>query len=184
MLELGWGMHKDMNAQPLACLPSLPGTYVLVLRISQRQEILVSTLGSLDVDPGFYLYVGSALGPGGLAKRIGRHARAEKKCCWHIDYLTAVATLDEVWYRVDDVRRECYWAECLKKLHGATLPLEGFGSSDCRCRSHLFHFQALPSHRVFRQRLVRLLVSPAATIAVKSAADELVQQLELGGTRR
>ena len=134
-------------------LPSLPGTYVLVLRSSRRLGIVVGRLGTLAAQPGFYVYVGSAFGPGGLAKRVGRHARAEKRCRWHIDYLTAVATLDEVWYTVDDAHRECQWASGLKQICEATVPLDGFGSSDCRCPSHLFFFQKRPSLRAFRQRL-------------------------------
>jgi Uri superfamily endonuclease len=135
-------------------LPRLPGTYALVLRISRRLEILIGRLGTLRVQPGFCVYAGSAFGPGGLARRVGRHATAEKKRRWHIDYLTAVATLDEVWYTVDAAHRECQWAEAVQQIRGATVPLERFGSSDCRCRSHLVFFQKRPSLRAFRQRLM------------------------------
>ena len=55
----------------------------------QALEILVGRLGALPVEPGFYVYVGSAFGPGGLERRVGRHATTEKKHRWHIDYLTA-----------------------------------------------------------------------------------------------
>jgi Uri superfamily endonuclease len=136
-------------------LPSLPGTYALVLRVSGRPEIVVGRLGTLVAMPGFYVYVGSAFGPGGLAKRVGRHARADKRCRWHIDYLAAVATLEEVWYTVDKAHRECQWADTLKQTRGAIVPLEGFGASDCGCPSHLFFFQRRPSLRAFRQRLMR-----------------------------
>lgn len=102
--------------EPLLRLPSLPGTYALVLRFSGRPETVVGRLGTLAAQPGFYVYVGSALGPGGLASRVGRHARAEKRCRWHIDYLAAVATLDEVWYTLDGTRRECQWAEALREI--------------------------------------------------------------------
>ena len=148
-------IEKGANARSLASLPSLPGTYALVLRNSGRREILVGRLGTLAVEPGFYVYVGSALGPGGLASRVGRHTRAAKKCRWHIDYLAAIATLDEVWYTVDQTRRECRWADALRQIRGATVPLEGFGSSDCRCRAHLLFFQKRPSLCRFRQRLTR-----------------------------
>lgn len=146
--------ERRQNAAPIACLPRVPGTYALVLRYSGRPEYLVGRLGTLAVQPGFYVYVGSAFGPGGLAGRVGRHARADKKCRWHIDYLTAVAALDEVWYTMDMVHRECQWADTFKGMRGATVPLEGFGSSDCRCRSHLFFSQKRPSLRAFRQRLM------------------------------
>ena len=149
-------------------LPSLPGTYVLVLRSSRRLGIVVGRLGTLAAQPGFYVYVGSAFGPGGLAKRVGRHARAEKRCRWHIDYLTAVATLDEVWYTVDKARRECQWAGVLKQVRGATVPLEGFGTSDCRCRSHLFFFRKRPSPRVFRQQVRHSIGGHGPIRAVRS----------------
>ena len=136
-------------------LPHLPGTYALVLTFSERLEILVGRLGTLVLQSGFYVYVGSAFGPGGLAKRVGRHAQAGKKCRWHIDYLTAVTTVDAVWYTADNVHRECQWADAFRQMRGATVPLDGFGSSDCQCRSHLFFFQTRSSLRAFRQRLLR-----------------------------
>ena len=77
--------NKDRNIR----LPPRPGTYVLVLRVSKRLEILVGKLGKLVVQPGFYLYTGSAMGPGGLAARVGRHCRHEKRLRWHVDYLRA-----------------------------------------------------------------------------------------------
>ena len=62
-----------------------PGTCALVLAAAKRRTICVGRLGTFDVRPGFYVYVGSALGPGGLAARIGRHARQEKAFRWHVD---------------------------------------------------------------------------------------------------
>ena len=38
------------------------------------QEVPIGKLGVLHMLPGIYVYVGSALGPGGLAARIERHA--------------------------------------------------------------------------------------------------------------
>jgi len=164
-------------------LPTLPGTYVLVLTFSRRLDNVVGRLGTLAMQPGFYVYVGSAFGPGGLAKRVGRHARSEKKLRWHVDYLTTVATLDEVWYTVDEARCECQWADALKQIRGAMVPLEGFGSSDCRCRSHLFFFQKRPSPRVFRQGLVRSLAGPVASNVIRIAADDVARTFGPGGTR-
>jgi Uri superfamily endonuclease len=148
-------------------LPSLPGTYALLLRVSRRLEIVVGRLGVLAVQPGFYVYVGSAFGLGGLAARVGRHARPDKKCRWHIDYLAAVATLDEVWYTADAAHRECQWADVFRQMRGAAVPLEGFGASDCRCPSHLFHFQERPSLRAFRQRLMRSIQAHGPILSVR-----------------
>ena len=40
---------------------------------------------------GDYLYIGSARGAGGIAARLSRHFKAEKKAHWHIDQLTLQA---------------------------------------------------------------------------------------------
>ena len=50
-----------------------PGTYVLVLRCSSNRTIRVGCLGSIRLRPGYYLYVGSGFGPGGLRARIDHH---------------------------------------------------------------------------------------------------------------
>ena len=34
------------------------------------------------------------------------------------------------------------WAKCLGMLPGASIPLAGFGASDCACDSHPFFFGA------------------------------------------
>jgi Uri superfamily endonuclease len=115
-----------------------------VLAAGKRQVISVGRLGTFDVRPGFYVYVGSALGSGGLAARIGRHLRQEKTLRWHVDYLRAVTELVEVWFRPGRQRRECLWAERLARMPGAGIRRLGFGSSDCGCRSHLIWFEVQP----------------------------------------
>jgi len=79
-------IQREEDDEPRVGLPSLPGTYALVLRFSKRLEIIVGKLGVLSVQAGYYVYVGSALGPGGLAARVGRHCRREKALRWHVDY--------------------------------------------------------------------------------------------------
>jgi Uri superfamily endonuclease len=147
-------VHREENNEPRVGLPPLPGTYVLVLRFSKRLEIVVGKLGVLAVQPGFYVYVGSALGPGGLAARVGRHCRHEKTARWHVDYLRAAADLEEVWYATGKSHRECRWASVLRALPGASVPLGGFGASDCGCPSHLCFFSLPPSLADFRKKLL------------------------------
>jgi Uri superfamily endonuclease len=121
-----------------------PGTYVLVMFLDSPTRIVVGALGPLEFDAGYYLYVGSALN--GLAGRLRRHCRVDsKKLRWHIDYLRARATLVEVWWTVSAERLECEWAVAVRGLPGVTEPVAGFGASDCRCSSHLFHLVAKPS---------------------------------------
>lgn len=132
---------------------SQPGTYALVLAADSKHVIEVGRLGRLDVRLGFYVYVGSGRGPGGLAARVARHLRDEKKLRWHVDYLRAVTEPVEVWYAEDDMRRECRWAECVGGMRGASIAMGGFGASDCRCGAHLFFFLERPTAAGFRRRL-------------------------------
>ncbi len=120
------------------------GTYVLVLRLAEKSDIAVGKLGEFRFPPGYYLYVGSAQGSGGLAARIARHRRARKRLHWHIDYLLQYARLEDVWYLESPRRLECVVAEAIGALPDARVPAPGFGSSDCRCTSHLFYFTEVP----------------------------------------
>ena len=120
-------VEREEHDEPGVGLPSLPGTYALMLRCSEHSEIPVGKLGVLAAQPGFYVYVGSALGPGGLASRVGRHCRREKSLRWHVDYLRAMAQIEEVWYATGKNHRECRWASVLQSLPGASVPLGDSG---------------------------------------------------------
>jgi Uri superfamily endonuclease len=146
-------VNKEENDELLTRLPPLPGTYALVLRFSRRLEILVGRLGTLEVQPGIYVYVGSALGPGGLTARVGRHCRREKRLRWHVDYLCEASQVEQVWFATGKSRWECRWANVLQSLSGASVPMAGFGASDCRCLSHLHFFKMPPSLAMFRRKL-------------------------------
>ena len=130
-----------------------PGTYALILRATSRQIVQVGRLGRLAMQPGFYVYVGSALGSGGLKARVGHHLRPVKRLHWHIDYLRRETEWAAVWYAYGSVRQECAWAAAFSSLRGSTIPLRGFGSSDCRCPAHVFFFDRPPSLRIFRSAL-------------------------------
>ena len=135
-------------------LDSQPGTYALILSSACKATIRVGRLGELVLRPGFYIYVGSALGPGGLRARIGRHLKRVKRLRWHVDYLRAVTEPVEVWLTTDPQRRECEWAEALRQMPGAEVPLAGFGSSDCRCPSHLLYCKMKPSLEALDEKLL------------------------------
>ena len=93
------------------------------------------------LDPGTYLYAGSAKGPGGLHARLGRHLRKAKNPRWHIDdLLNHGSNLIGLWY---DTLSECELVAHLIKTGDVTIPCPGFGSSDCRtCDSHLLRIIA------------------------------------------
>jgi Uri superfamily endonuclease len=107
----------------------------------------VGKLGKFEFQPGYYLYVGSAFGPGGLAGRLKHHVKTSPCPHWHIDYLRREATLVQVWFSEDEIPREHEWANMLQALPGAIIPVNSFGSSDCACRSHLFYFPRLTCSR-------------------------------------
>ncbi|GAB4475858.1 MAG: hypothetical protein Kow00124_17380 [Anaerolineae bacterium] len=135
-------MRGTVNAEnhdlDRAGLPPLPGSYVLILRLGVPRQITVGRLGAFRLEPGYYLYSGSALGPGGLRARVGRHLRADKQPHWHIDVLTAAADITGVWISPGTQRLECAQAHSLAALPGINEPIPGFGASDCGCRTHLF----------------------------------------------
>ena len=146
-------MNEKTQERETLDLPSQLGTYALLLEATAKQEVPIGKLGVLHVMPGIYVYVGSALGPGGLAARVGRHVRREKPRRWHIDYLRAAAEVEEVWFMTDKSYQECLWACVLGTLPGASMPLAGFGASDCCCPSHLCFFGLPPYLADFRKKL-------------------------------
>ena len=121
----------------------LPGTYALLLRSDRRAKVRIGRWGRLDIGPGHYIYVGSALGPGGVRARVSRHCRGVKSRHWHIDYLRAFAKPVAVCCSYDPARLEHRWAKILETMADMA-PILGFGCSDCRCTSHLF-FQVISS---------------------------------------
>lgn len=130
-----------------------PGTYALLLRAGDERDLEVGALGVMRIQPGVYVYVGSAFGPGGLSARVQRHVRGDGALHWHLDYLRAVTTLETVWYTHDPERRECTWASILRSPSDATVPIEGFGASDCNCPTHLARYPSRPSFSTFQARL-------------------------------
>ena len=156
-MEVTFGYDRVMNEKrhdrETLDLPSQPGTYALLLEATAIQDVPIGKLGVLHMLPGIYVYVGSALGPGGLAARVDRHALREKVLHWHIDYLRAETRLVAVWYARGAKPRECHWSKIIERAAGAQIPLDGFGASDCRCRSHLQYFANLQSAEAVRPQL-------------------------------
>ncbi len=130
-------------------LPDQAGTYALILKLPNTAAITVGRLGRFQFPHGWYVYAGSARGPGGLAARISRHLRFPKPLHWHVDYLGADAQAVEIWYAVGIQKRECAWAGALTGLGGASIPAPRFGASDCRCPTHLLHFATAPDVTAF-----------------------------------
>lgn len=138
----------------------LPGTYILICQAKQAAFVFTGALGRLSVRKGYFLYVGSALGPGGLCSRLAHHMRPALKPHWHIDYLRTLAPLRRIWFCYGQERREHEWARVLHEQLGGAIPFPGFGSSDCGCESHLFLFKKCPARSAFDAALRAAGVHP------------------------
>jgi len=122
-----------------------PGTYALIFSCASSARIRVGRLGTMQLQRGYYVYLGSALGPGGLRARIAHHQKLSTRPHWHIDYLRAHTHLQSVWLNYDGRRHEHEWARAMQKMKEATIPFLRFGASDCSCPSHLYFFKGCPS---------------------------------------
>ncbi len=109
-------------------------SYQLIIHLPRAVRVLVGRLGAQRFPAGRYVYTGSARR--GMEARIARHMAQAKRPHWHIDYLLAATGVQIV-----NVRRRAL-PECqLNQRTRGTVPVPGFGASDCRagCGSHLKH---------------------------------------------
>ena len=130
------------------------GTYTLLLSLPRAADIEVGALGTYRLPAGAYAYTGSALGSGGFA-RVDRHRRVaageHDTRHWHVDYLTGHPATE----LVTVVTSTGVDAECAVAGRLPAGPVDGFGASDCDCRSHLaaapsvaeLHRRARSAHR-------------------------------------
>ncbi len=118
------------------------GSYLIVLKLEHRADIEIGKMGTQRFPRGYYLYVGSALK--NLSKRIERHRRVLKNKFWHIDYLREKAEFCSAIPICSSDNLECEIAHRLKAIAG--WEIQGFGSSDCSCPSHLYGMTEDPLH--------------------------------------
>lgn len=150
------------------------GTYALVIALNAAFRLVVGRLGVCTLQPGYYVYVGSALG--GLSGRVGRHLRSEKKLHWHIDYLLQRASIVQVWYALGQDKLECVWNVIVNDLPGAETSIPGFGASDCKCSSHLTYFPDEPPFDLFGEKLRQSALPQVHKIGLRSG---LLRSIEL-----
>ncbi|MFB6226180.1 MAG: DUF123 domain-containing protein [Candidatus Paceibacteria bacterium] len=116
------------------------GTYILIIQLNQDCNIEVGSLEELHLHEGYYCYIGSAFSPGGL-KRVQRHKQVSsgenENIQWHIDYLNSHNKAEII--KVEKFIEQKIECELANKLEGEDI--DGFGSSDCSCRSHLQYFE-------------------------------------------
>ncbi|MGD1103787.1 MAG: DUF123 domain-containing protein [Terriglobia bacterium] len=88
----GGGLRcAHLRATPLSC--------------ASNARIQIGRRGTMQLQRGYYVYLGSALGPGGLRARIAHHQKLSTRPHWHIDYLRAHSRLHSVWLRYDGSER-------------------------------------------------------------------------------
>jgi Uri superfamily endonuclease len=114
----------------------MPGAYVILFRLGDRTKVTVGRLGTYVLEAGSYAYVGSAMN--GLRARTDRHLRGGTKKHWHIDHILPLSSERKALLVPSEVDIECRIAEIIQGWEGTSLPIQGFGSSDCHCLSHLF----------------------------------------------
>lgn len=113
----------------------MKGAYILIIELPNNQKIQIGKLGEIFLKKGFYAYVGSSMN--NLEKRIKRHLKKEKKIHWHIDYLLNKARIFESYLKENNYKEECRLANFF--LKEKLEKIDGFGSTDCNCKSHLFY---------------------------------------------
>lgn len=64
-----------------------PDIYFLHIKLNKTLDIRVGKLRTIRFRKGYYIYVGFAMGNGGLRARVGRYLLDRKRLHWHIDYL-------------------------------------------------------------------------------------------------
>jgi len=146
----------SFNGKVYPPITNKPGTYILLIYLPVKQKLRVGSLGEIAFSPGYYAYVGSAMG--GLRGRTNHYLKPRKKMHWHIDYFLQVGQLKEIFTLESKQREECT-ISCL--LAQSLLPAAScFGATDCPCFTHLY-FAPEKTH-IKRILKTKLKVIPAA----------------------
>lgn len=117
-------------------LPAAPGAYALLIRLPRRCPLPPRFGAGAGLAAGWYLYLGSARGGGGIRARCARHLAPAKTLRWHVDWLTTQpgATVRALAFPDGD---ECDLTTRALAA-GARVAVAGLGASDCpRCPAHL-----------------------------------------------
>jgi Uri superfamily endonuclease len=120
----------------------MKGTYTILLACERPVRVCFGRSGRANVNPGYYLYTGSALGQGAvsLEGRLARHERTRKRKRWHVDYLTSRrgCKFEGAVYLISNECLECRVNQAIKQSLKTQLIIPRLGASDCKCDGHLF----------------------------------------------
>ncbi|MCX8182050.1 MAG: GIY-YIG nuclease family protein [Candidatus Methanomethyliaceae archaeon] len=118
----------------------MKGSYAIILRLNRHSKLEIGK-NQFNLNPGVYIYAGSAFGPGGIVARLRRHLKTfttgTTKKHWHIDSFLRLSTAFISVYASSPQKMECGIVRSLKEMGFKTV--RGFGNTDCRsgCGGHL-----------------------------------------------
>ncbi len=125
---------------------SRPGTYVLIFYIKKPIKLRFKGKENL-IEPGHLLYFGSARN--GLVSRLKYHLlKQDKKKHWHVDWLTTNkdVEIEAVGYNIDENESECKISQHVLEKKLGDIVIKKFGSTDCKCITHLFHVKSMQEY--------------------------------------
>lgn len=125
-------------------------TYLLLIHLKNNSILKIGKKGHKEFDRGYYVYVGSGKRYG--FSRIIRHIKKSKKQKWHVDYLLGRGEIKMIWIILGERINECQLSNALQRR--GLIIMKKFGSSDCKCPSHLFYFKNNP------QRIMENIINP------------------------
>jgi len=127
------------------------GAYLLVLDVTTKVRFHCGSLGKITIPKGLYLYVGSALGVGGVKSRVLRYFNRPLVGKWHIDKLlnTGKVSIRAVICIFSSSRVESMiYNELMRTGFKATI--KRFGSTDTKDETHLLYSQTSLSNTIAR----------------------------------
>lgn len=116
-------------------------TYLLLIYVDNTEHLMIGKLGWVNFSRGYYVYIGSA--KRSIQKRLLRHLKGLKNKFWHIDYLLnplSSAKVVNIW--INREPSECTISQKILQSGIGVVIKVGFGSSDCRCMTHLFKIES------------------------------------------
>lgn len=125
-------------------------TYLLLIYLQTSSKLKIGKKGFKEFGRGYYVYVGSGRRYG--FPRVIRHIKKSKKQKWHVDYLLARGEIKIIWIILGERINECQLSNALQRR--GLITMKKFGSSDCKCHSHLFYFKNNP------QRIIENIINP------------------------
>jgi Uri superfamily endonuclease len=148
------------------------GIYCLVFE-NPDCVIRVGAIGEIAFLSGWHIYIGSALGSGGL-KRLMRHIsiawNPDRKPTWHVDYLLT-SSFFSLGYTVNGITADRLECRLVTMLNEASVP--AFGCSDCSCPSHLLYRGGDPQQEIvaaFRKLrldpVIKTIINPQVEVNI------------------